>query len=380
VTSSRSAWRATGVTLALLAGCGTGATSAPPPSTKVGPVLTPARLAAGAGHACITPGSGAPTVDWPALHNPILASPSAGVKDEALIWAGGRWHMVFSEVTTDRSLPAGVSWDVATATSPDLVHWSGPVPWPVQPGVLGVASPDIVRDPAGGYVVTYQSDPGETSPHRQDRLYYRTSPDLVHWSAALPLAQSLAPAPDDRMIDGALVFTGHQLLMGFKYSSPTQPDVFEMARSTTGSPQGPWQLVGRPGIHVDGGTVENGEFVMAGGKWRLVATSDNLDQPWLFTLAGNPDTATGWLRWSSGYELDVPAERFNSGPGISSIGFEHANSAFLCDAGSSPGHFTYLVYAGSDELTRFGGWGHAEIGVARSTDLVHWQVPPGGTR
>ena len=34
-----------------------------------------------------------------------------------------------------------------------------------------------------------------------------------------------------------------------------------------------------------------------------------------------------------------------------------------------------IIYAGSTELTQFGGWGHARIGVARSTDLVHWQVP-----
>jgi len=75
--------------------------------------------------------------------------------------------------------------------------------------------------------------------------------------------------------------------------------------------------------------------------------------------------------------MDIPSQAFNTGPGLSSIGYEHANSAFLCDAGSLPGHFAYLLYAGSDELTRFGGWGHAEIGIARSTDLRTWQVPTG---
>ena len=57
-------------------------------------------------------------------------------------------------------------------------------------------------------------------------------------------------------------------------------------------------------------------------------------------------------------------------------GYEHANSAFLCDASALAGGYYYLFYAGSNELTRFDGWGHAKIGVARSTDLVHWQVPP----
>jgi len=300
------------------------------------------------------------------------------VKDQALVWSSGLWHMIFSQVTEDPAAPGGVHWDVATATSPDLARWSAASPWPAQAGVYGVASPDVVRDPEGRFVVTYQSDPGGTGPAgTQARLFYRTSSDLVRWSAPHPLAPSLAPSPRDRMIDGALVFTGPQLLLGFKYSSPTQPDVFEMARSTTGALSGPWQLVGRPDIQVAGGTIENYEFVTVGGRWRLVATSNNLDQPWIFTLAGDPANPSGWLRWTGGYEMDIPSQSFNTGPGLSSIGYEHANSAFLCDAGSLPGHFVYLLYAGSDELTRFGGWGHAEIGIARSTDLRTWQVPTG---
>jgi hypothetical protein len=300
------------------------------------------------------------------------------VKDEAVVWTGGAWHMLVSEVTDDPYLPGGVRWNIATATSPDMLHRSAVKPWPLQAGVTGVASPDIVSDGRGGYLVTYQSDPGAAPPSQdQSRLFYRTSTDLRTWSEPHRLAWSLAPAPGDRMIDGSFVFTGHDLLLGFKYSSPTQPDVFELARSTSGLPRGPWQLVGRPDIEVDDGTVENYEFVTAGGQWRLVATSNNLDQPWLFTLTGDPDRARGWLQWSAGYPLSIPSERFNTGPGISSIGFEHANSAYLCDASVQPGHFFYLFYAGSDELTRFDGWGHAKIGVARSTDLVHWEVPPG---
>ena len=154
--------------------------------------------------------------------------------------------------------------------------------------------------------------------------FYRTSPNLVAWSQAHPLAASLAPSAGDRMIDGAFAFTGHQLLLGFKYSSPTQPDVFELARSVTGHPQGPWQLVGRPDIQVVGGTVENYEFVMALGHWRLVATSNNLDQPWLFKLAGNPARPPGGC----------------SGPGATSSMFPLRNSTagreFRASATSMP--------------------------------------------
>ena len=337
--------------------------------------LTPSALAAGAGHACVVGGS-PPTVAWSALRNPVLADPSAGLKDQAVVWADGRWHALFSDVTDDPSGPGGIRWDIATATSPDLQHWSAVSPWPAQPGVLGVASPDLVRVRTGRFVATYQSDPGAAPPSGDNaRLFYRTSNDLVRWSRPHPLAQNLAPAPGDRMIDGALVSTGHQLLLGFKFSSPTQPDVFEVARSTSGRLRGPWVLVGRPDITVDGGTVENGEFVVVAGRWHLMATSDNLDQPWLFTLSGDPDRADSWLHWTDGYSLDVPGQAFDSGPGISSLGYEHANSAYLCATG--PGREVYLFYAGSSELTQFDGWGHAAIGVARSRDLVHWQVPPG---
>jgi hypothetical protein len=371
------------VTAVAFGACGAG----PSASTLSGSTgaLSPAQLAAGAGHACLAGAAGSSTVDWPHLSNPVFSDPRAGVKDEAIVWAGGSWHLLFSYVTDDRSLPGGVRWDIATATSQNLVHWSRPTVWPRQPGVLGVASPDVVRAPDGSYVVTYQSDTGSsvqtdqpsTAAGAQDRLFYRTSKDLRTWSGPQPLAASLAPAPADRMIDGALVSSGHQLLLGFKYSSPAQPAVFEIARSTNGSPQGPWTLVGRPDISVNGDTVENYEFLTLAGRWHLVATSNTLDQPWLFSLAGDPSTATGWLDWSGGYQLSVPSQPFDSGPGISSLGFEHANSAFICDASSRPGHFYYLFYAGSPELTRFGGWGHAEIGVARSPNLVDWQVPPG---
>jgi hypothetical protein len=367
--------------VALLGGIllGLSVRSLPAGASSAGPTqpLTASELRAGAGHACIVGGSSAPAVDWSSLRDPIISDRSGGVKDEAVVWADGQWHALFSYVTDDPHGPGGVRWDIATATSPDLAHWSAVAPWPAQRGVLGVASPDLTRNRSGRYVVTYQSDPGGGPPsHLPARLFYRTSTDLLHWSPPHPLAPQLAPSTGDRMIDGALVSTGHQLLVGFKYSSPTQPDVFEMARSTTGRMRGPWTLIGRPDIRVNGGTVENYEFVQVSGLWRLMATSDNLDQPWLFTLAGDPDRPRGWLRWTAGYPLTVPAQAFDTGPGISSVGFEHANSAYLCATGPSPGHEAYLFYAGSSELTQFDGWGHADIGVARSADLVHWEVPP----
>ena len=344
---------------------------ADPPAGAAPTALGRTALAAGADHRCIVAGGGTPDVDWSALRNPILSYPDAGAKDEALVWSDGRWHMLFSYLTDDASSPGGVRWSIATATSTDLAHWSAPAVWPAQPGTLGVASPDIVRDPSGRFVVTYQSDPPATG---QDKIYYRTSTDLVHWSAPAALAPTLAPGATDRQIDAALAFTGHGVILGYKASTGTGPQHFVVAWSKRGSLAGPWRLLGKPDIALYGDTVENYEFVSAAGHWHLVATSNTFDQPWIFNLDGDPATPTSWLHWSGGRQLAVASQPWDTGQGASSVTYEHANSAFLCDAHGVDGYY-YLLYAGSNELTTFGGWGHAAIGIARSSDLEHWQVP-----
>lgn len=303
-------------------------------------------------------------LEWTSRTNPVLSLPDAAVKDEAVVWDGGRWHLMASYLTTsDATASGGVHWQIAAFTSSDLHRWSAPEVWPTQPGTLGVASPDIVRDPAGTFVVTYQSDPGQAN-GGPDQLYYRTSRDLERFSAPHPLAHGLAA----RMIDGALVYTRHGLLLGYKAGVAGQTQQFRLAWSPSASLNGPWRALGAPAIEVVGGTIENYEFVVAGGKWRLIATSNNLDEPFIFTLRGDPSVPTGWLHWSAGRELLVPDQGWDHGPGISSIGFEQDNSAFLCADGPTD----LLFYAGSPDLTSFGGWGHASVGVARSTDLVHW--------
>jgi hypothetical protein len=334
----------------------------------------------GADHECVvggTGGTGAPGVEWTDLRNPILSEPDAAVKDQALVWVDGTWHMLFSYVTDDVPTKGAETWNIASATSPDLSHWSAPSPWPVQAGVVGVASPDIVRSPSGTFVATYDSNP-DVATGAQSKLFYRTSTDLSRWSAPRPLAASIHPAPADRMIDAALAWTGHGLILGYKFGSAigSATQHFEVAWSPSGSVDGPWQPIGRPDVVVHGDTVENLEFVAPAGHWDLVATSNTFDQPWIFALSGDPTRPTSWLHWSRGRMLVIPGQSWDTGPGVSSVSFEHANSVFLCDARTGDhGGYYYATYAGSAELTHFGGWGHAMIGIARSTDLVHWQVP-----
>lgn len=327
-------------------------------------------VAPGADHACVVSGGRPPVVAWSRLHNPVLGLPHAAVKDQALVWAAGHWHLLFSYVQGATARPGRQRWQIASSESTNLVRWTRPRPWSAQRG--GMASPDVVRAPDGTFVATYDAPPGETGPV-EAKLFYRTSRDLVHWSRPHALAPHLYPAASVRMIDPALAWTAAGLVLGYKVGTTSQSQAFEIARAPSGSLRGPWQVVGRPDIRLYGDTVENYEFLTIHGVWHLVATSNTLDQPWMFTLLGDPGRASSWLDWGDATHLVVPAQRWNSGPGISSVGYEHANSAYLCQDGGT----FYLTYAGSRELTSFGGWGHAAIGIARSKDLVHWQVPPG---
>jgi len=317
------------------------------PAAAAGAVVAP-----GHDHDCIV-GTPPPTVDWSALRNPILTFSDIGVKDQALQWSGGAWHMLYSDMTETHSAPY-VRFSVAISSSSDLMQWTSP-----RIIAPNAASPDIVRSPSGRFIVTYQSPSG---------LEYRTSSgaSLSSWSPAHPLGHGLA----GRMIDAALAFTGHGVILGFKAGTTSQH--FEIAWAPTLSAA--FHLVGQPDIEIYNDTVENYEFVTTGGAWRLVATSNTLDQPFIFTLGpGDPSVPSTWLHWVDGRQLVVPNQPFNTSTGISSVNFEHANSAFLC---VGPHGEDYLTYAGSTDLTTYGGWGHARIGIVRSDDLVNWQTPP----
>ncbi len=318
---------------------------------------------------CIGPGStpGSARIAWSELRNPILYLQSSSSKDEAIHLVGTTWHMLFSSITDDP-----LHWGIGDSASTQMTSWSTPSLWPDQAGTLGVASPDVTQERDGTYVATYTSIPGEVG--GAAKIYYRTSRDFRTWSAPRRLAASIHGAPADRLIDPALAFTSHGVILGFKYGETEGQQAFEIAWSPSGSLDGPWSYVGRPDIRVYGDTVENYQFLTIDGRWWMVATSNQLDQPWMFRLEGGPDRPQGWLHWSKGRELQIPSEPWDNGTGITGANYEHANSAYLCDARPVDGHF-YLLFSGTPELTTFGGWGHDGIGIARSTDLVQWQVP-----
>ena len=306
--------------------------------------------------ACVEPASAAgASVPWDRLRNPVFSLPDEAVKDVAVRLVDGRWRLLFSDIREDP-----FRFRIGLASSPDLLSWSPVTVWD-QPQVGGVASPDVTRDPNGTYVVTYNSHTRDVA--GQPKLYVRTSLDFGSWSAPRRLAPSVRPLPADRLIDAALAHTRAGLFLGYNY----QADRFEVAWSPSGSLDGPWRRLGV----ADTGALENYQFLLIDGSWYVLGTTVPVHHELLYRLSGPPDQPSSWLHWTLVRELSVPPEAWNHPPG------EVANAAYLCDARPLDGHW-YLFYAGSTELDRFGGRGYAKIGIARSTDLVHWEVPPTG--
>ena len=309
---------------------------------------------ANASHACVEPADRPRPPDWRSLRNPVYSLPDVAVKDVAVRVVDRRWQLLFSHVREDP-----FRFRIGLTSSPDLVSWSAVELWD-QPEVGGVASPDITRSPrAGPYVVTYNS-------HTRDqdgdpKLYARTSFDFRTWSPPRRLAPDVRPRPDDYLIDAAVAHTPAGPILGYNRNA----DRFELAWSPSGSLDGPWRYIGA----ADTGPFENYQFLVIDGTWHLVGTTIPVHRELLYRLDGPPDRPQSWLHWTLVRELAIPAQAWNRSPG------EVANALFLCDARPLDGHW-YAFYAGSTELDRFGGRGHAKVGIARSADLVRWDVPP----
>jgi hypothetical protein len=86
----------------------------------------------------------------------------------------------------------------------------------------------------------------------------------------------------------------------------------------------------------------------------------------LYSISGDGSKDEDWLEWIDGYELDIPKEDFNS---------DHvANAPFIADWREHDGYF-YCIYAGRSENKSYLGRGDNKIALARSKDLVQWEVP-----
>lgn len=322
-----------------------------------------------------TPAEDQVSPDWKRLANPVYQVPGWSVKDATTTFHDGLFYVFFSAF-----IPVGerVASHVVCVTTPDWVAYSDPLfVWSgAEHGWLGVCSPEIHRFD-GRFVLTYNrwgDKPGELN-----QLYYAESEDLKNWKKDLPLAHELTR--DFRTIDAALARHNGRYYLFFKESKPhgDKPRVDLTRVASSDRLDGGWGFVfgGYPSFDLEGGRFsplvhENYQPVLIDGVWHLLTTDYYPHEPWLYRIGGDPDDAGSWLVWQDGRRLEVPVEKgFNTA--------HRANAAHLVDLRARDGWF-YLLYAGNTENKSFWTRGDNRLGLARSRDLVAWEVPDAPVR
>jgi hypothetical protein len=300
-----------------------------------------------------------PFIDWQSLSNPVLSYPKWSIKDAAMAYRDGTFYVFFSAFYPERGQ---VRSHVVEVSTRDFEHFSEPILNfdGEEEGWIGMCSPDLQRL-GGKYVMTFNS--WGDKPGKPNLLFYLTSEDLVHWSQRQTLARNLTQ--DKRVIDAALaeVDGGYYLI----WKEGTQGHMKPRLAFAAALDQ-PFKFVGDgfPALMMadgndDGLTHENYEFVHTQGKWYLLTTDYNPEGSYLYQL----DPGSGWLKWTQGYRLQTPKEKFNT---------DHRdNAAALYDWRQYDGYY-YLIYGGRTEGKTFAGRGWNRLGLSRSKDLIHWSA------
>ena len=300
-----------------------------------------------------------PFIDWQSLSNPVLSYPNWSIKDSAMAYRDGTFYVFFSAFYPERGQ---VRSHVVEVSTRDFKHFSDPTFNfdGEEEGWIGMCSPDVQRL-GGKFVMTFNS--WGDKPGKPNLLFYMTSEDLVHWSQRQTLAANLTQ--DKRVIDAALAEAdgGYYLIWKEGTQGHMKPRIAFAAALDQ-----PFKFVGDgfPALLMadgkdDGLTHENYEFVHMKGKWYLLTTDYNPEGPYLYQL----DPVSGWLKWTQGYRLQTPKEKFNT---------DHRdNAAALYDWRQYDGYY-YLIYGGRTEGKTFAGRGWNQLGLSRSKDLIHWSA------
>ena len=298
-----------------------------------------------------------PFIDWQSLTNPVLSYPNWSIKDSAMAYRDGTFYIFFSAFYPERGQ---VRSHVVEVSTRDFKHYSLPIFNfdGEEEGWIGMCSPDVQRL-GKQYVMTFNS--WGDKPGKPNELFYMTSQDLLHWSRRRTLALNLTG--DNRVIDAALAESngGYYLIWKEGRQGRMKP---RLAFAT--SLAGPFKYVGDgfPALLMADGkdnglTHENYEFVHTSNGWYLLTTDYNPEGPYLYKL----EPGSGWLKWTQGYRLNTPKEKFNTD--------NRDNAAALYNWRQHDGYY-YLIYAGRTEGKTYARRGWNRLGLARSKDLVHW--------
>jgi hypothetical protein len=290
-----------------------------------------------------------PFIDWHNLKNPVYSHPGWSTKDACMVYDHGFFYLYFSAFFFDegreRSHIAAVRTKDFKSCSEPLFVWNG-----VEQGWIGLCSPDI-RKIGDEWFLTFNSWGDKKGEPNQ--LFYATSKDLSSWSSMKPLAKNITDGV--RAIDAAIFPFNNKIYLVWKRGQEPVVSVGDSLNSNN------WRNIGRP-IEP---WFENGQFFESDGKINLlVTTREHL--PAIAGMSGSGLADSCWLNWENLRPLEIIGEEFNTN--------EKANAASIIDWRSYDGYF-YLIYAGRTEGESHEHRGNNKLALARSKDLVQWELP-----
>ena len=287
--------------------------------------------------------SNRPHINWDAVQTPFVSYPGFSLKDPALVWHDG-WFQMACSVFDEANHSQLMTW-----RSRDLASWEGPM-WSLGAGTDGYCSPDIIQHD-GRYIMTFQSWDAIPPRDSKNQLFYATSDDAASWSAPKPLAANVTQGV--RAIDAALAH--HQGMWYCLYKEAQTP---RLAKAS--DIDGPWEQLGNPLSC----WAENGQFLQIDGTWHMLATLLEHQQG-IAAIDGDPDRAFSWTSWQEFRHIETPIiPGFNEGSA--------ANASSMWGGRALDGYW-YRVFCAAQNPPD-GNWGY-ELGIARSTDLVTWEMP-----
>ena len=306
-------------------------------------------------------GAGKPQLpDWANIRNPVLEYPDHSIKDFAVAYREGVFHVFFSSFHESRGrirchVMKTTTRDFQTYTPLQLIDDGADAGW------IGMASPDVTEY-GGAYYLTYNS--WGDKPGMPNQLFFRTSDDLENWGERKPLAANLTRG--GRAIDAAITHDRGRVILIWK------GDGFRTRIASAGKPDEKFKFIGAgyPSFKMPDGKEsslahENFQFLKIDGKWMMLTTDYKPQEPFVYELAGNGESPADWLKWINGRKVEIPLLGFNTK--------DRANGSAALDMRSEDGNF-YLFFAGNTEYDTFLGRGWNCMGIAKSPDFMRWET------
>lgn len=283
-------------------------------------------------------------VPWDTLRGPLVDRPGESLSDVSVRFTVGQWHLFASRLTV-----ASGRRDVVHLVSVDTTRWTlaGVIDVPSAPGLI---TPDLTRDDDGRFLLTATEVAADVV---KPVTWAWRSDDLSHWDTR----EAFDPEQGTGLArETSAVTLGHAERGLIAMSTEDGDSLVSIARE--GEIDAGWTPAGV------GPPLALARFLRLDDAWAVLG-SQRVDQaPALATLEGREDKVAGWASWSTPRRLTVPTQAWNAGV--------PATGATLCDARGIDG-FAYLFFAGSDTLDFVAG--HGVIGLARSRDLLTWELP-----